>query len=490
MKENLAVIEPAVVGPAREHARQRGHQAASGAGAIDLKKWVAAVDLSADRAGFVVANDLELCERDDQGRRRGLVGRPAEGAAQGADALRGERGVLRRPAAARASTSTPERAGGAVRRRIAGRADPGLLVAVALAVSAAALGDGCSATGAREPTSTGAGGGAANAASTVGVTGTGGAKAASTSASTGGGTGGGAGGGIHILPDAGDAGDADACDSQCGPTELCDPAHLGLDDNCNGEVDEGCPCNPGKLHWCFEGDPKYHGAPGCFDGTEACTELGTWGPCVGGVHASPPDDCYQNSTASCHAIHAAPFATVDLATGTGSFSANAVAGSASYAVACPSGVSQCPAVTLPSSFQPLQSGEYTVTYTKSVAGDPAPLSCTFPLFVERARPARRALLGALHDRPRRRPGSPPAPAGQHRPLGREPRRAAGLRLGELQVQRVLPDRRRCLAAVVPDGQRGAPARELGRPAEPREQHLLRHPSRHRAEVADGRHGLP
>ena len=31
------------------------------AGAIDLKKWVAAVDLSADRAGFIVANDLELC---------------------------------------------------------------------------------------------------------------------------------------------------------------------------------------------------------------------------------------------------------------------------------------------------------------------------------------------------------------------------------------------------------------------------------------------
>ena len=30
------------------------------AGAIDLKKWVAGVDLSADRAGFIVAHDLEL----------------------------------------------------------------------------------------------------------------------------------------------------------------------------------------------------------------------------------------------------------------------------------------------------------------------------------------------------------------------------------------------------------------------------------------------
>jgi hypothetical protein len=187
-----------------------------------------------------------------------------------------------------------------------------------------------------------------------------------------------------VLPDAGDAG-GDAgeagCGSQCGPVELCDPAHLGLDDNCNGEVDEGCPCNPGELHWCFAGDPKYHGVPGCYDGTEACTELGTWGPCIGGVQAWPPDNCYENDTATCHAISALPFATVDLATGTGSFSANAVPGSESYTVECPTGVPQCPAVVPPSSFQPLQSGQYTVTYTKSIAGDAGPLSCTFPLFV-------------------------------------------------------------------------------------------------------------
>jgi hypothetical protein len=32
------------------------------AGAIDLKRWVAAVDLSADRAGFIIASDLELAQ--------------------------------------------------------------------------------------------------------------------------------------------------------------------------------------------------------------------------------------------------------------------------------------------------------------------------------------------------------------------------------------------------------------------------------------------
>jgi hypothetical protein len=189
-------------------------------------------------------------------------------------------------------------------------------------------------------------------------------------------------------PDAGDAGDAGddgpdgfSCNSKCGPTELCDPPHIGLDDNCNGLVDETCPCSPGDVHWCFKGDPEYRNTPGCFDGSEQCTELGMWGPCTGGFHAAPPDLCYQNNTSLCHAITAPPFATIDLKTGTGSFSANAVAGSESYAVTCPAGVSQCPSVQPPESYTPLQSGEYEVLYTKSVSGSPNPLTCTFPLIV-------------------------------------------------------------------------------------------------------------
>jgi hypothetical protein len=60
VKENQAVIDSAVVGPAREMLASLVTKLL-GAGAIDLKKWVAAVDLTADRAGFVLANDLELC---------------------------------------------------------------------------------------------------------------------------------------------------------------------------------------------------------------------------------------------------------------------------------------------------------------------------------------------------------------------------------------------------------------------------------------------
>jgi hypothetical protein len=60
VKDNLAAIEPVVVGPAREVLASTVTKLLQ-SGAIDLKKWVAAVDLSADRAGFIVANDLELC---------------------------------------------------------------------------------------------------------------------------------------------------------------------------------------------------------------------------------------------------------------------------------------------------------------------------------------------------------------------------------------------------------------------------------------------
>jgi len=66
------------------------------------------------------------------------------------------------------------------------------------------------------------------------------------------------------------------CGSKCGPVELCDPAHAGLDDNCNGIVDEGCPCSMGMVQSCFKGDPSYRNMPGCFPGTQHCSELGMW----------------------------------------------------------------------------------------------------------------------------------------------------------------------------------------------------------------------
>ena len=166
------------------------------------------------------------------------------------------------------------------------------------------------------------------------------------------------------------------CGTQCGPMELCDGQNRGVDDNCNGQVDEGCPCGPGEAPSCCQVtpislDPMY---PSCFPGSMSCTENGTWGPCNGGNHTT--DLCYQDSPTGCHPISAVPFATVNLYDGTGNFDDNAMTDS--FDVACPMGVTPCPAV-INDTFQPLQSGEYTVTYTKTVNGNVE--QCTFPLNV-------------------------------------------------------------------------------------------------------------
>src|SRR5262245_6991251 len=38
----------------------------------------------------------------------------------------------------------------------------------------------------------------------------------------------------------------------CAMTEQCND---GLDNDCNGKVDEGCPCSPGQVQQCFLGPP-------------------------------------------------------------------------------------------------------------------------------------------------------------------------------------------------------------------------------------------
>lgn len=59
VRENLMVLESMVTGPTRDRLASTVTKLLQ-AGAIDLKRWVAGVDLTADRAGFLVCNDLEL----------------------------------------------------------------------------------------------------------------------------------------------------------------------------------------------------------------------------------------------------------------------------------------------------------------------------------------------------------------------------------------------------------------------------------------------
>jgi tetratricopeptide (TPR) repeat protein/tRNA A-37 threonylcarbamoyl transferase component Bud32 len=60
MRESLSALERAVVGPTRERLASLVSKLLSGGGALDLKKWVAAVDLTADRAGFLLSHDLQV----------------------------------------------------------------------------------------------------------------------------------------------------------------------------------------------------------------------------------------------------------------------------------------------------------------------------------------------------------------------------------------------------------------------------------------------
>lgn len=66
----------------------------------------------------------------------------------------------------------------------------------------------------------------------------------------------------------------------CGPTELCGD---GLDNDCDGEVDEpdaGCTCTYGDVQPCFPGPPCGRHVGGCVDGWQACGRAGAWGPCT------------------------------------------------------------------------------------------------------------------------------------------------------------------------------------------------------------------
>src|SRR5579859_1633633 len=59
----------------------------------------------------------------------------------------------------------------------------------------------------------------------------------------------------------------------CGPVEDCvlngGPGN-GLDDDCNGLVDDGCTCTSGTVQRCFTGPPGKRGVGACTDGLETC----------------------------------------------------------------------------------------------------------------------------------------------------------------------------------------------------------------------------
>ena len=81
-----------------------------------------------------------------------------------------------------------------------------------------------------------------------------------------------------------DRGDEDGgcqpVDGRCTVREVCGD---GNDDDCDGEADEGCGCEPGAGRSCFAGPPGRRGGGACTDGEQVCLMSGTWGPCEGGI---------------------------------------------------------------------------------------------------------------------------------------------------------------------------------------------------------------
>ena len=77
----------------------------------------------------------------------------------------------------------------------------------------------------------------------------------------------------------------------------------GLDDDCDGKVDEGCDCAPGQTQACFLGPKNYRNKGTCQDGVQTCkvtmrATKGVWGDCVGGI--SPKQDVCDNADNNCN----------------------------------------------------------------------------------------------------------------------------------------------------------------------------------------------
>ena len=64
------------------------------------------------------------------------------------------------------------------------------------------------------------------------------------------------------------AGEAQTCTPKTGSTtEKCD----GADDNCDGQVDEGCSCTDGQKQACYSGDPTTKNVGECKAGSQTCS---------------------------------------------------------------------------------------------------------------------------------------------------------------------------------------------------------------------------
>ncbi len=200
--------------------------------------------------------------------------------------------------------------------------------------------------------------------------------------------------------DAADFPVADPCDpSACLPAELCGEMGSGdgIDNDCNGQIDEICPCDAGATRPCFPGTPSQRGQGTCSDGLLYCNEFGQWGECIGGIYPQPEecdgaDNNYDKlfdeeldgceSPLSCPGTYsAAPLSTLQL---DGSDIYDGEYDSWTWEVFCPTTVDTCPAPDDPTARDTqiylISSGAYRIRAT-IVVGDET-YTCQFTVEVQ------------------------------------------------------------------------------------------------------------
>jgi hypothetical protein len=88
-----------------------------------------------------------------------------------------------------------------------------------------------------------------------------------------------------------------ACEGEVAPAaETCGNA---LDDDCNGKIDDGCPCDPGEVVDCYSGGASTMGVGICHGGQQTCLPDGSgFGDCFG-EQTPLAEDCATPMDESC-----------------------------------------------------------------------------------------------------------------------------------------------------------------------------------------------
>ncbi len=83
-------------------------------------------------------------------------------------------------------------------------------------------------------------------------------------------------------------------DVHAGATEQCD----GVDNNCDGTVDEGCTCADGDTQSCYSGPAGTEGVGQCHVGSQTCSS-NAWGSCSGEKTPDADETCGDNIDNNC-----------------------------------------------------------------------------------------------------------------------------------------------------------------------------------------------